>query len=59
MSNAPSIRTGIASGTLLSIVPAIGSADILRTVALATIGAVTSFIVTLVLRKLTFRKRKQ
>ena len=50
-----SIRLGTASGTLLSIVPNIMSVDILKTIILATLGAVVSFVVSLVL-KILFKK---
>ena len=51
------LKAGTATGTLLSIVPNMLSQDILRTVVLATIGAVVSFAVTLFL-KWIFRSRK-
>ena len=52
------IRTGIASGTLLSMAPNILSGDIVRTVILATIGATVSFIVTCLLRRLARSDKK-
>jgi len=51
------VKSGTASGTLLGIMPTILSEDILRTVALACIGAVVSFGVTVFL-KWCFRVRK-
>jgi hypothetical protein len=46
-----SVSIGTASGTMLSIVPAIASADVLRTVFLAIIGAIVSFIVLWILKR--------
>lgn len=56
MSPPLSLRTGTASGMLLSMVPNIGSDDILRTVILAIIGAVVSFLVTCALRRMMREK---
>nr|WP_084625939.1 hypothetical protein [Flavobacterium soli] len=50
------LRIGTASGTLLSIMPNIFSEDIARTVVLAAVGAMASFMVTLFL-KWIFRSR--
>jgi len=50
------LRTGTASGTLLSMVPNILSEDIARTILLAAVGAAASFAVTLFL-KWIFRSR--
>ncbi len=44
-----------ASGTFLSIVPNLNSEDILKTVALASIGAIVSFGISILL-KILFRK---
>ena len=48
---------GTASGTALTVFVNIGSADIMKTVILAAIGAVVSFCVTLVLKWLGRRWR--
>jgi mannitol-specific phosphotransferase system IIBC component len=50
-----SMRLGTAAGTILSIVPNIMSTDILRTVILAALGAIVSFVVSLML-KILFKK---
>lgn len=49
---------GTAGGTFLSIVPNIQSADVLKTVLLAAIGAVVSFMISLVL-KMIIKKHKK
>lgn len=46
-----SLSIGTTSGTLLSIVPTIASADVLRTVFLAIVGAIVSFIVSWILKR--------
>jgi hypothetical protein len=52
------LQIGTASGTLLSIVPNIVSEDIVKTIILAGIGALVSFIVSLLLKGLTKSKKK-
>lgn len=49
---------GTAGGTFLSIVPNIHSEDIARTVILATVGAVVSFTISLLLKSLNKKHRK-
>ncbi len=49
---------GTAGGTFLSVLPNIHSADILKTVILATIGAIVSFTISLLL-KFLIRKHKK
>lgn len=49
---------GTIGGTVFSIAASIQSADILKTILLATIGALASFMVSLLLKCLT-RKRKK
>lgn len=43
---------GTAGGTVLSIVPNIQSADIIKTIVLAAVGAVVSFMISLVLKSI-------
>jgi hypothetical protein len=50
--------TGTACGTLLVILSSIHLGDIVQTSILAAIGAVVSFIVTLICRRLLGRKKK-
>lgn len=47
-----------ASGTFLSILPNVNSEDVLKTVLLATIGAVVSFTLSFVFRIFTKKYRK-
>ena len=49
---------GTIGGTLLSLAASIQSADIWKTIVLATIGALVSFMVSLLLKRFT-RKRKK
>lgn len=49
---------GTVSGTALTVIANIGSADILKTVILAALGAVVSFSVSLLLKWL-FKSRKR
>jgi hypothetical protein len=58
MDNSVSLKIGTASGTLLSVMPNILSEDIAKTVLLAIVGAVSSFIVTLILKSLTKSRKK-
>jgi hypothetical protein len=53
-----SIKVGTAGGTVLSIVPNIHSADVLKTVVLAAVGAVVSFSISWLL-KWILKKRKK
>ena len=52
MQNNSSLWTGTATGTLLSVLPNLQSEDIARTVILATIGAIVSFLVSVVIKLL-------
>ncbi|GGA72810.1 hypothetical protein GCM10008015_11870 [Flavobacterium palustre] len=49
---------GTAGGTFLSIVPNIQSEDIVKTVILATVGAVVSFMISLLLKSLNKKHKK-
>jgi len=49
---------GTAGGTILSILPTINSADVFKTVLLASVGAVVSFIISFVLNYL-FKKHEK
>jgi len=53
-----SLRAGTISGTLLEIVPTILSEDIGRTIIVAVVGAVVSFLVSLLLKWFTSIKKK-
>jgi len=49
---------GTVGGTVLSIIPSLDNADIYRTMILATVGAVASFLVTQVLKWIKMRIKK-
>ena len=53
-----SIRVGTAGGTFLSIVPNIHSADVMRTVLLAAVGAVVSFTISWLLKWILKMRKK-
>ena len=58
MQSSNSALIGTAGGTFLSVLPNIHSVDILKTVILATIGAIVSFTISLLL-KFLIRKHKK
>jgi len=49
---------GTAGGTFLSVLPNLHSEDVLKTVLLASIGAVVSFIVSIALKTLLKKHKK-
>jgi len=49
---------GTAGGTFLSIIPNIQSADVLKTVVLASVGAIVSFTISLVLKSIIKKHKK-
>jgi hypothetical protein len=49
---------GTVGGTFLSIVPNIQSEDIVKTAVLATVGAVVSFMISLLLKSLNKKHKK-
>ncbi|MFN7015137.1 MAG: hypothetical protein ACK4ON_12795 [Bacteroidia bacterium] len=49
---------GTAGGTFLSIVPNIQSEDITRTIILASVGAIVSFTISLLLKSLNKKRKK-
>jgi uncharacterized membrane protein len=51
------LKIGTASGTLLSISPGIFTQDIVKTIILAVVGATISFIISLLLKKITKSKK--
>ena len=57
MDNSLTLRVGTFGGLALSIIPNLTSADVLKTIVLAFIGAVVSFGVTLLLKQLTSKKK--
>jgi hypothetical protein len=57
MDNSLTLRAGTFGGVALSVIPNITSADVVKTIVLAFIGAVVSFGVTLLLKRLTTKKK--
>lgn len=55
-SNSPLI--GTASGTFLSVLANLHSEDLLKTIVLAIIGAVVSFAISILLKKLVRKEKK-
>jgi hypothetical protein len=49
---------GTAGGTFLSMLPNLHSEDVLRTVLLAAIGAIVSFVLSMVLKFIVKKHRK-
>jgi hypothetical protein len=49
---------GTAGGTFLSVLPNLHSEDVLKTIILATLGAIVSFLISLVL-KILIKKHKK
>jgi hypothetical protein len=58
MTNNNPTFVGTAGGTLLSIAPNLSSDDIAKTVILATVGAVVSFTISLLLKSLNKKRKK-
>jgi len=57
MDNSLTLRAGTFGGFALSVIPNLTSADVLKTIVLACIGAVVSFGVTVLLKQLTSKKK--
>ncbi|UPT71023.1 MAG: hypothetical protein M0D53_00995 [Flavobacterium sp. JAD_PAG50586_2] len=49
---------GTAGGTFLSVLPNIQSADVVKTILLASIGAVVSFTISLILKCIVKKHKK-
>ncbi|WP_073371474.1 hypothetical protein [Flavobacterium fluvii] len=58
MQHSDSTVVGTAGGTILSVLPNLHSEDVLKTIILATVGAVVSFLISLIL-KLLIKKHKK
>ena len=58
MQHSNSTVIGTAGGTFLSILPNLHSEDVLKTVILASVGAVVSFSISLVLKFLIKKHKK-
>jgi hypothetical protein len=57
-SHCNSTLVGTAGGTFLSIVPNLNSEDLIKTVILATVGAVVSFSISVLLKYLCKKHKK-
>ncbi|MCZ8090948.1 MAG: hypothetical protein O9282_10215 [Flavobacterium sp.] len=57
-SQSNSTLVGTAGGTFLSIVPNLNSEDLIKTVVLATVGAVVSFSISVLLKYLCKKHKK-
>ena len=57
MDNSLTLKAGTLGGFALSVIPNLTSADVLKTIVLAFIGAVVSFGVTVLLKRLTSKKK--
>ena len=57
MDNSLTLRVGTFGGFALSVMPNLTSADVLKTIVLAFIGAVVSFGVTVLLKRLTSKNK--
>jgi hypothetical protein len=58
MQHGNSTVIGTAGGTFLSVLPNLHSEDVLKTIILATLGAIVSFLISLLL-KILIRKHKK
>nr|WP_315154769.1 hypothetical protein [uncultured Flavobacterium sp.] len=58
MQSSNPILIGTASGTFLSVLPNLHSEDVLKTVLLAAIGAIVSFVLSMVLKFIVKKHRK-
>jgi mannitol-specific phosphotransferase system IIBC component len=52
-------QVGTLGGTFLSIIPNIPSEDIIKTIILAAVGALVSYTVSILLRRLPKKRKKQ
>ena len=58
MSDSNPTLVGTSGGTFLSVLPNLNSEDVLKTIVLATIGAIVSFSISLIF-KFFIKKRKK
>ena len=58
MQHGNSTVIGTAGGTFLSVLPYLHSEDVLKTIILATLGAIVSFLISLLL-KIIIKKHKK
>ncbi len=58
MEHSNSTVMGTAGGTFLSVLPNLHSEDVLKTVVLATVGAIVSFVISMTLKYLIKKHKK-
>ncbi|WP_295336795.1 hypothetical protein [Flavobacterium sp.] len=58
MSTNNSTFVGTVGGTFLSVLPNINSTDVLKTVILAGLGAIVSFVLSLILKRVLKKHKK-
>ena len=58
MDSNTTLWTGTAAGTFLSVLPNLHSEDIVKTIILATVGAIVSFIVSIIIKRFKKPKKK-
>jgi hypothetical protein len=58
MQSSNPILIGTASGTFLSMVPNLHSEDVLKTVVLAAIGAIVSFVLSMIFKFIVKKHKK-
>jgi hypothetical protein len=58
MSNGNHTLMGTAGGTFLSVLPNLHSEDVLKTILLAALGAIVSFVISLLLKCLIKKHKK-
>jgi hypothetical protein len=58
MQSSNSAMVGTAGGTFLSVIPNLNSEDVVKTIILATLGAIVSFTISILL-KFFIRKHKK
>ena len=58
MDSNTTLWTGTAAGTFLSVLPNLHSEDIVKTIILATVGAIVSFVVSILIKLLKRTKKK-
>ena len=56
--NNSSTLMGTAGGTFLSMIPNINSEDIVKTIILASVGAIVSFMISILLKSLQKKHKK-
>jgi len=58
MTNSNNTLMGTAGGTFLSVLPNLHSEDVLKTIILAALGAIVSFVISMLLKYLIKKHKK-